>query len=210
MIEFLKAFNLFIQQLTLGVYQSIVFCLFIVTIHCINKLTNYRLNYFGLIPREPITLIFGSWLSSFLHANTKHLINNTFVLFCLTSILFAQGTQKATLIIINILLLKSLFVWLFARKAIHIGASGLIMGIFSYLLYKSYLSPNAITIGITILLLYYFSILFFSILPSEKHVSFEGHLSGLISGIIIATTGPYQGLSTISIKLSSLMTAIVH
>lgn len=181
--------NDFLSLFRLHLPESITFLAIFWFIHVLNHLSLYRLNMFGIIPRFTPSLIFGLWLSPFLHANYTHLIYNSLPLFCLTALLFASGLTKGLGLIIAISILKNIFVWLFARRGIHIGASGLIMGLFSHFLYLGYHKPTTITLLTAILMLYYFGTMIFSVFPSDKKTSFEGHLAGFISGIIVSIYG---------------------
>lgn len=178
-------------------------------IHCVNFLCRYRLNLLGIVPREPLSLIAGPWCASFLHADFNHLIYNSFPLVVMVSFLFSQGVVKAITLILSISLLKSLLVWLFARPGIHIGASGLIMGLLSHLMFQGYYKPSIVTLLTAFLMFYYFGALLLSILPSEDlRSSFEGHFAGLVSGIVISVFGPLPLLKPIALGLSSMILAI--
>ena len=83
-----------------------------------------------------------------------------------------------------IIVLEGIMVWLFARKGNHIGASGLIAGYFSYLLIHSYMSSTILSISLGIVILYYFGGILLSIFPTAAKISWEGHLFGIIAGII--------------------------
>jgi len=82
-----------------------------------------------------------------------------------------------------IMFMSGFSVWLFGRKALHVGASSLIVGYWSYLLVAAYVDQSALGIVVGVVSLYYFGGLFFSIFPSDLRTSWEGHLSGFISGI---------------------------
>ena len=74
-------------------------------------------------------------------------------------------------------------IWLFGRKAIHIGASALILGYLGYLLMNIYYQGTSLAIGIGLVCIYYFAGLLLSIFPTNIKISWEGHLFGLLAGI---------------------------
>ena len=92
---------------------------------------------------------------------------------------------------ITIILLSGLLVWLFGRSSLHIGASGLIMGYWGYLLASAYAQPTFLNIIITVICLFYLSGLFNNLVPQNKKVSWEGHAFGFISGIMTSFLYPY-------------------
>ena len=76
--------------------------------------------------------------------------------------------------------------WALGRRGLHIGASSLISGYFGYILITAYTKPGIITIIPAALAVYYFGGILAGLIPSEKHVSFEGHIFGFLSGIFCA------------------------
>ena len=152
------------------------------TIGFINWLLGYRLNYLGIIPRNFFGLI-GIATSPFLHGGFNHLFFNSVPLFILAEFMLANGRKNFIQVSAFIILTSGLATWLLGRRAIHIGASSLIMGYWSYLLVDAYYQPSILTIGLAIVCLYYFAGFIFSLFPSQKHVSWEGHLFGFLAGI---------------------------
>jgi len=151
-------------------------------IHLINFLLKYRLNYLGIVPREPVSLL-GIIFSPFLHGSAAHLIMNSIMLFALSAIVLMDGREVYFSASACIILISGLLVWLFARRGMHIGASGLVMGYFGFILVNGLSHPSIITIVIAIVCLYFFGGLFMNLFPREKRVSWEGHVFGLIAGI---------------------------
>ena len=148
----------------------------------VNKLLGYRLNYFGILPRTPRGLI-GIICSPFLHGNANHLFFNTFPLLALACFVLVGGQALFWKVTLCIILLSGILIWLFGRRAIHIGASALVTGYWGYLLINAYLQPSLMAIVLAIICAYYFGGLFFGLFPSEEKVSWEGHLLGCIAGI---------------------------
>lgn len=156
--------------------------LFLWLLLLINKLLGYRLNYLGIWPRTGRGLI-GIIFSPCLHANASHLFFNTFPLLALASFILIGGQALFWRVTVCIIILSGLLVWLFGRRAIHIGASSLVTGYWGYLLVNAYLQPSLLSIILAVICAYYFGGLFFGLFPSEEKVSWEGHLLGCIAGI---------------------------
>lgn len=154
-------------------------------VHAINYTSGYRLLILGVIPRRVFGLL-GIACAPFLHANFDHIFFNSVPLFILSTFLMTSTFQQAVYVTLSIILLSGTLTWLLARKAIHVGASGVIMGYMGYLLSECYYgrSPSAWIIGI--ITLYYLGSLLFSLIPDDTQVSFEGHIFGFASGIYVS------------------------
>ena len=148
-------------------------------------LLNSFLNHFGIIPRH-ILGIPGIFISPFLHADFNHLFFNSIPLLALANFVLMQGLPMFLKVTFYIVTLSGILVWLFGRRGIHIGASALIMGYWSYLLANAYFYPSGTSLIIGIITIYYFGGLILGLFPSEQKVSWEGHLSGFFAGLFTA------------------------
>ncbi|MBE7652288.1 rhomboid family intramembrane serine protease [Tenacibaculum finnmarkense genomovar finnmarkense] len=141
---------------------------------------------FGIIPRTFNGLI-GVFASPFLHADIWHLISNTLPLIVLLTVLNFFYPKKTLSVIIFIILVGGMFVWMFARSANHIGASGLIYGLASFLIANGILERKFIPILVSIAVAVVYGGLIWGLVPSLKsHISWEGHLFGAVAGILAA------------------------
>jgi hypothetical protein len=75
-------------------------------------------------------------------------------------------------------------VWLFAREAYHIGASGLVYGFASYLFFIGVFRKDSRSIALSLLVVFLYGGLVWGVLPTDPNVSFEAHLSGAVIGLI--------------------------
>lgn len=149
----------------------------------LNFLTGYRLSILGIYPRHVFGLP-GIVFSPFLHGSFTHIFFNSIPLFVLTDFLLIGGLHNFIYISSVIILLSGFGIWLFGRRGLHIGASALIMGYFSYLLVNAYRHPSVATILLALVILYYFGSLFLALFPQQERVSWEGHVMGFIAGLI--------------------------
>ena len=139
----------------------------------------------GVLPRE-LSGLFGIVTMPFLHGDWKHIVNNSWPLLILLTIL-ANTTRYFWQVIASITVGSGLLVWLFARTALHIGASGLVFGLIGYLLVAGFKTKQAIPlIGSAIVFSMYGGIILSGISPFQTGVSWEGHLFGLIVGALLA------------------------
>lgn len=175
-----------LQTLVQTIQDNFILLLSIVlglwVIQFLNKLLSYRLNYFGILPRTGRGLI-GIVFSPFLHGNANHLFFNTIPFLVLACFVLVGGQALFWRVSVTIILLSGILIWLFGRRAIHIGASSVITGYWGYLLINAYHQPSLMAIVLAIVCVYYFGGLFFGLFPTEETVSWEGHLFGCLAGI---------------------------
>lgn len=160
-------------------------------IHMVNAFLGYRLNILGIFPRHIVGL-FGIPFFSFLHASFNHIFFNSIPLVILIDLVLIGGKQNFIYTSTSIILISGLATWLFARRAIHVGASGLIMGYWGYLLVSAYQNPSIMTGVVMLLCLYYFGGLVTNLFPREERVSWEGHIFGFLAGVATLYICPFQ------------------
>lgn len=141
--------------------------------------------YLGVIPRRLIGLP-GIILSPLLHADFNHLFYNTIPLLVLSDFLLVYGLPYFLDVTAFITLISGGLLWCFGHKGIHIGASGLITGYWALLVSNIYQQGSLLTLLLGFTTLYAFAGIFLGIFPRERGVSWEGHLFGLLAGIIVS------------------------
>jgi len=149
-------------------------------------LLRHRLNRFGIIPRTSIGLR-GVLFAPLLHGTWNHLIANTVPLAVLGWLTMLGGSADFAIATAMIWLVSGLGVWLFgAPNSLHIGASGIIFGYFGFLLSRSYFEQDFFSAVIAALVVLLYGPLIWGILPLRRGISWQGHLFGLIGGILTA------------------------
>ena len=151
-------------------------------IQIINASLGYRLNYLGILPREAPGLV-GIMFAPLLHGSFTHLLFNSIPLFILANFILLEGFTSFIAITLIITVFSGIAVWLVGRKALHVGASGLIMGYWGFLLLAAVISPSVLTIFLIIICLYYFGGFASSLLPEEGS-SWESHVFGFLAGLL--------------------------
>lgn len=164
---------------TLYIMLGILWGCFFLTV-----LSGYSLLNLGIRPRK-LSGIIGIFVSPFLHAGFNHIFFNSVPLFILSNFLLISGLDLYLNVTLYILLLSGLLVWLVGRPLIHVGASSIITGYWSFLVVDAYHVGGFQSVILAIISAYYFAGIFFGIFPTNKGVSWEGHLSGFVTGIII-------------------------
>ncbi len=157
-------------------------------IELVNFFFGHGLASWGISPRSMSGLI-GIPLAPMLHAGFWHTVSNTAPLLFLGALILAGGKRRFWVTTVSVTLLSGALVWLFARNASHVGASGLVFGYFGAILARAVIdrSLSAVAIGVVTVMAY--GGLIWGILPLRSYVSFESHLFGLIAGVLVVWLG---------------------
>ena len=143
---------------------------------------------YGIKPRTTAGL-WGVPLHAFLHGNLAHLLANTVPLLILGGLTAVRVRTSFLGASAFIALGGGAMVWLLTPRpnTNHIGASGLVFGFFGYLVGQGIFRRDilSIIIAFAVIALYGFPILF-GVLPLSDFISWEGHLFGLLAGVIYA------------------------
>ena len=146
---------------------------------------NLYLNKYGIYPRT-LTGLRGVVLSPFIHSGIKHLFNNSIPLFILLTTLFYFYRKIAFKVLLYGTLLSGLLTWIIAREANHIGASGIVYLLFSFVLFSGIIRKYNRLIAVSLIVIFLYGSMIWYILPIKEEISWEGHLSGFLVGIIFA------------------------
>jgi membrane associated rhomboid family serine protease len=145
-----------------------------------------RLNAFGILPRNLIGLR-GILFAPFLHGSFYHVLANTAPFIVLGWLVMLRNIKDFYFVSFISALVSGLGTWLIGSpNSVHIGASGVIFGYFGYLLFRGYFERSFVAIAIAIVIAVTYGGLIWGVLPTRSYISWEGHLFGLIGGIIAA------------------------
>ena len=150
-----------------------------------NVLLGGRLLEYGIVPRQPASLPGLLW-APFLHGSLGHLAANTVPLLVLGAILCARGKTDFGLVTLFGVLLTGLVTWLFARPAVHVGASGLIFCYFGYLASLAWFNRTFGTLVLSVACLVAYGGILRGVFPADPHISWESHAAGLVTGVALA------------------------
>ncbi len=165
--------------------NSLFFIIILWIIWAVSLVFPMDLKNFGIIPRSIIG-IRGIFLSPFLHKDLTHLISNTVPLFILLTVLYIFYARISKRVVIFSIILGNSLVWLFARKAVHIGASGLIYSLAGFLIASGFFRKSFKLLLVSIIIILLYGGMIYGIFPTQKAISWEGHLFGAIAGVFLA------------------------
>lgn len=143
-------------------------------------------NIGGIKPRE-LSSVFAIFSAPFLHGGLLHIISNS-IPFLVLGYLSHVRQNKFSFFELNlfIIIFSGLMVWLFARSGNHLGASGLIFGYLGYLMAIGITTKTIKDILISVGVFVVYGGMVFGVLPSKPYISWEAHLFGFVSGIMVA------------------------
>ncbi len=143
---------------------------------------NIDLGFLGILPRHLSGLI-GIFTAPMIHGNTMHIASNTAPLIFLGATLYLFYNKIANRVFIQCYLLTGFLVWVFARPFYHIGASGLIYSLASFLISFGFFRKDFKSIIISAVILIFYGGLAYGVMPNQQGVSWESHLLGVIVGL---------------------------
>ena len=142
----------------------------------------YRL---ALVPRR-IDGLLGIVGMPFVHGSFGHLMSNTMSLLVFGAFLLFRGVRYYVMVSLGIVGLGGVLLWLFGREAAHIGASGVVFGYFGFLLTRGVYERSFQSVAVAGLVVLLYGGMIWGVLPGAEGVSWDGHLAGLVAGIVVA------------------------
>ena len=146
----------------------------------------------GLFPRR-MSGFLGVLTAPFLHSGFNHLFNNSVSLVVLWggTLYFYRDLAHRVLLIVWIA--GGLLVWLGARESFHIGASGLVYGLVSFLFFSGIIRADTRLMAISLLVVFLYGGMVWGVLPIYPKISWEYHLFSAICGLLCAYVYRHQG-----------------
>lgn len=177
------------KKLLLG---SIVVPTILVVIMWLVKMTEeiFHLD-FSFLGIKPLSIegLPGILLFHFIHGDWEHLFANTIPILVLGSALYYFYRPLANKILLILIFSTGLLTWCGARSGTHIGASGLVYGLTFFLMLSGFIRRNKRLIIISMIVIFLYGSLVWGLYPQyaiKNNISWEGHLSGFVMGIVLA------------------------
>ncbi|TDE04698.1 rhomboid family intramembrane serine protease [Flavobacterium sandaracinum] len=144
----------------------------------------------GIYPRT-FSGLQGIFFSPFIHADIEHLYNNSIPLLILLTALQFFYAEQAMKVIGYGILISGCITWSIGRENYHIGASGLIYVLFSFVFFKGLQTKYNRLVALSLAVIVVYGGLVWYVFPSpeitgNKSISWEGHLGGLLAGFFLS------------------------
>lgn len=180
--------KVFLKTIKLPVF--FVFVIWVVKI--LEFYFNFKLYEFGVFPRE-IKGLRGVLFAPFIHNDFTHLLNNSIPILVLGSLFIFFYKKLSFEIFLWLFFLSGVFLWGIGRQNYHIGASGIIYALSTFLFVSGIIKKDTRLASISLIIAFLYGSLIWGVFPTKENVSWEGHLSGLISGLIVAIFYRHEG-----------------
>jgi membrane associated rhomboid family serine protease len=152
----------------------------------IDGIFNYNLNAHGIFPRTFLGLQ-GVLFSPFLHGDLSHILNNSLPIFILTFALIYFYREVSLKVLVYGILISGGITWLIGRQSYHIGASGLIYVLVSFIFFKGFITKYYRLMALSFAVVVLYGGMVWYVFPDvDTTISWEGHLAGLLTGFIFA------------------------
>ncbi|AYN69010.1 rhomboid family intramembrane serine protease [Euzebyella marina] len=144
-----------------------------------------NLNEYGIYPLK-LEGLRGVLFSPFIHGSVEHLYNNTIPLAVLTAALSYFYRDMVFRVLLLGTILTGLLTWVIGRPSFHIGASGIIYLLASFIFFKGIFAKHYRLVALSLVVVFIYGSMLWYIFPIKEGVSWEGHLSGFLMGLIFA------------------------
>ncbi len=147
-------------------------------------LDRYGLDQYGITPRR-IGELPDIFAAPFLHYGLGHVMANTIPLALLGAFAAARGLARLAAVSLTVIVVGGLGVWLTAAPGTTtLGASILVFGYFGYLLTLGIVEREPGDIAIAAVVGAVYGTMLLGVLPIQPGVSWQGHLFGLVGGVL--------------------------
>lgn len=173
------------KQFWYSMMPGISAALLMILLKSIEWLGGYSFAFLGLRPRE-IKGLTGILFFPFLHGDGWHLLSNLFPFVFLSTLIYNLVPKIFWKVYGLTFFLSGFWTWCFARPGIVVGASGWVYALLGFLLIAGFSRMGRRAMIIAGGLAFLYGGMVQGLLPIQPHISWEGHLMGLLSGTLAA------------------------
>ena len=138
----------------------------------------------GILPRQ-LDGLDGIVFAPLLHAGTGHLLSNSVPLLAFAFLVLLEGLRRFAAVAAICWLSSGIGVWLLGG-GLTVGISGVVFGLFAYLMVRGFSNRDLMQILIGGVLFLVYGSLLWGILPTAAGISWQSHLFGAAGGVAAA------------------------
>jgi len=154
-------------------------------VRIVESMLSFDLGILGIHPRSLAGTV-GIITGPLVHGDFQHLMSNSLPLIFLGVGVFYFYNRIALEVFFGIYFFTSFWVWIVARDAYHIGASGIVYGLASFLLFSGFFRKDSRSIAISLIVIFLYGGMAYGLFPTNEGISWESHLLGSLAGLISA------------------------
>lgn len=139
----------------------------------------------GLYPRQ-LSGLPGIITTPLIHGDLMHLLSNSFPLLILPAIILISYPRLSVRVFVWTYLVSGLAVWFFSRPAYHIGASGIVYGLASFVFFSGVFRRDRGAVAFSLIIIFLYGSMIYGLFPTEERISWEAHVSGGVIGMVLA------------------------
>ena len=168
------------------VWMPLIFVLLLWIVFWAEVKFGARFSDWGIYPRTTQGLR-GILCSPFLHGDIKHLYHNSLPLLVLLPALRYFYREVSIYVLLGGILLSGFLTWAIGRPSYHIGASGLIYVLVSFIFFKGIYTRYYRLVALSLFVISVYGGLIWYVFPGiQQHISWEAHLAGFITGLLFS------------------------
>ena len=171
-----------------SIVVPIILVMIMLLVEIVEAVFHLDFSFLGIKPLSAEGLP-GILLFHFLHGDWEHLFANSIPILVLGTSLYYFYKPIANKILLILMLSTGLITWCLARSGVHIGASAFVYGLTFFLMLSGFIRREKKTVIISLIVVFLYGSLVWGLYPKyaiENNISWEGHLSGFVMGIVLA------------------------
>jgi len=177
------------KKVIYALFFPVIFIIILWLILLVKSFWDAEWNHLGIYPGK-LDGIWGIITSPLIHADAKHLFSNSVPLLILSWCLFYFYKDLGYLVFPILWILSGIFTWSLGRDSWHIGASGLTYSLSFFLFFSGIFRQYIPLMAVSMVVVFLYGSTVWSMFPVaeivDPSISWEGHLSGAISGFLSA------------------------
>jgi membrane associated rhomboid family serine protease len=135
--------------------------------------------------------------SPFLHVGMAHLVANSVPFLLLGGMIALRSPWAFVAVSVAGAIGGALVAWILgAPGSVHVGASGLVFAYFGWIIARAVRERSVLAILLGLITLVIYGGVLWGLSPFQPGISWQGHLGGLLGGVLVARLWPVPSKST--------------
>lgn len=173
------------RKLRNSIFFIFTFTLMLWLVKALELAVHIDFGFLGILPRT-LSGTMGIVTAPLVHGDVLHLLSNTFPLLLLGISVFYFYDRIALEVFVWIYFMSGFWVWMAARDAYHIGASGIVYGLVSFLFFSGLFRRDVRSLSISLIVIFLYGGMVQGLFPINERISWESHLLGALAGAFCA------------------------